>query len=374
MSIASLPEEIFVEIVELLVLPYNDQRAPMLTILRLVCRLWDQSIQQTPSLWTYIWNGTSNIYTEQALRRSGTLGLRVRVSIWAKVLNRDRERFWSALLPHVARWEHADLSGTTGRDIPQALALEAAPRLQSLTLRSPEWQGSNGLFLWPLPNLDSLRIRSFGFPWAPQQHPPARLKHLYIHLKHQAVYSRDPSASLLTQLFDALRECQELVSLHLSNLPIRLNTVQEKPTLISLPHLEVISFGSLQEDLECQLLRTIHVPKCRQIVIFRPYAWAPIDGQVLAALESLASRIGTAKIPNRAVVEFQDSDRGPCLVCDLRAADGGGSFMHLRLQASKHSEYNRRLEEVGLFFHRWVGSFGPNTGWDVRVTSWSATS
>ncbi|KAG8916935.1 hypothetical protein FRC01_002773 [Tulasnella sp. 417] len=374
MSIASLPEEIFVKIVELLLLPYNDQRALRLNILRLVCRRWDESIQQTPSLWTYIWNGTNNIYTEQALRRSGTLGLRVRVSIWEKVLNRDRERFWSALLPHVARWEHADLSGTIGRDIPQALAFKEVPRLQSLSLSSLRWQVSNGPFLWPLPNLDSLRIQNFGFPWSPQQHPSARLKRLYINLNRMAAKKTDSSAPLLTRMFDALRECPELVRLHLSGIPFRSNSLQEKPASISLPRLEVISFGDLGTSVKCQLLETIHVPKCRLIVICQPHVRASIGGQVLAALENLASRIGTTKIPNRAIVEFQDSDHGPCLDCDLRAADGGGSFMRLRLQVSRHSSYKRRFEEVVSFFHRWVGSFGPNTGWDVRVTSWSAVS
>ncbi|KAG8916934.1 hypothetical protein FRC01_002772 [Tulasnella sp. 417] len=377
MSITSLPEEIFAKIVELLLPTYNDQRAPRLNILRLVCRRWDESIQQTPSLWTYIWNGTNNIYTEQALRRSGTLGLRVRVSIWEKVQNRDRERFWSALLPHVGRWEHADLSGTIGRDIPQALAFKAAPRLRSLTLSPLRWQAYNGPFLWPLPNLDSLRIQNFGVPWSPQQHPSARLKHLYINLKTNvlATLHIPSSAPLLAlrQIFDALRECPELVRLHLDGIPYPWNGLQEKPTPISLPHLEVISFGSVATSIKCQLLETIHVPKCRLIVICKPYE-RTMDGQVLAALENLASCIGTTKIPNRAIVEFQDSDHGPCLNCDLRAADGGCSFMRLRLQVSRDSPYNTHLEEVGPFFHRWVGSFGPNTGWDVRVTSWSAIS
>ncbi|KAG8914625.1 hypothetical protein FRC00_011971 [Tulasnella sp. 408] len=365
MPMESLPEEIFIGVVEILVLPHNDLRAPRLTTLRLVCRRWDELIQQTPSLWTYIWNGTNNTYVERALQRSGALGLKVRVSYWRKVKNRDKERFWSALLPHLDRWEHAELSGKLGDSIPHALTLKGASRLRSLALDSNSYNPETiyGSFPWPLPNLESLRIQHFGVSWSTQQYPLARLKYLYIDRAHWGGFGQ--SDLLLTQIFDTLRGCEELVSLHLTGISISSNTPKEKLTPISLPNLEVISL-SLPGSAHCKLLETIHIPKCRLVVIRPRYEASTID-QLLEALENLAGRIGTAKIPNFAIVEGRESE--VYLSCDLRAVDGGGSFMRLKFELDTDSPWNGYLEEAVPFFHRWVRSFGPNTGWEVRITS-----
>ncbi|KAG8904394.1 hypothetical protein FRC01_008741, partial [Tulasnella sp. 417] len=368
MSITLLPEEIFLEIVEILVLPYNDQRAPRLNTLRLVCRRWDETIQQTPSLWTYIWNGTNNTYVEQALLRSGTLGLKVRVSHWKAVKNGDEERFWWALLPHVSRWEQAELSGKIRDNIVQALAHTPAPRLRSLTLTSREPHTPDGLFPWPVPNLESLRIRNFDFHWDPQQFPPARLKHLYINLNRDAIGNAFEHDTQLVQIFDCLRGCQELVSLHLTGIPFVWEIPEGKLAEISLPNLEVISIGACPRHIECKLLETIHIPKCKLIVL-RPWYWGSSSSQIFKALENLASRIVTPRIPNRAIIDAQDSTYETHLGCDLRAVDGGSSFMRLRLEIRGDPSYDALLERARPFLDNWVSSFGPNTGVDVRVTS-----
>ncbi|KAG8914628.1 hypothetical protein FRC00_011974 [Tulasnella sp. 408] len=367
MSMESLPEEIFIEIVKILVLPHYNLRAPRLTTLRLVCRRWDESIQQTPSLWTYIWNGTNNTYVERALQRSGTLGLKVRVSYWPKVKNRDKERFWFALLPHLDRWEHAELSGKLRDSIPHALALKGASRLRSLALdsNSCKYETLYGPFPWPLPKLESLRIQHFKVSWSAQQYPLARLKYLYINLAHRGGFGH--SDLLLTQIFDTLRGCKELVSLQLTGISISSNIPKEKLTSISLPKLEVISM-SLPRSVDCKLLETIHIPKCRLIVI-RPRYEASAMGQLLEALENLAGSIGTAKIPNYAIVEGRES-KEISLSCDLRAVDGRGSFMRLRFEVDTHFPWSGCLQEAVPFFHRWVRSFGPNTGWDVRIRTY----
>ncbi|KAG8914629.1 hypothetical protein FRC00_011975 [Tulasnella sp. 408] len=371
MSMASLPEEIFIEIVEIMVHPHNDLRALRLNTLRLVCRRWDEWIQQTPSLWTYVWNGNNNTYVERALQRSEPLGLKVRVSYWPKVKNRDTERFWSALLPHVDRWEHAELSGKLGDSIPHALALKGASRLRSLALdsNSRKYETIYGPFPWSLPNLESLRIHNIGVPWSPQQHPLARLKYLYINL-HQTEGGYGYPDPLLMDILDSLRECQELVSLHLTGMRVSSDIPKETLTPISLPNLEFISIGSLPESVECKLLETIRIPKCRLIVI-RPWSGAWSIDQLLETLDNLAGHIGTATIPNYAIVEAQESDYEAYLDCDLRAVDGGGSFMRLRLGVSDHLPWDEFLQEAVPFFHRWVKSFGPNNGWNVRIATFS---
>ncbi|KAG9047799.1 hypothetical protein FS837_001455 [Tulasnella sp. UAMH 9824] len=369
MSMESLPEEIFIEIIEILILPYNDLRAPRLNTLRLVCRRWDELIQQTPSLWTYIWNGTNNIYVERALRCSGTLGLKVRVSHWPKVKNRDKERFWSLLLPHLDRWEHAVLSGNLEDNIPHALARKGASRLRSLALDSDSWKYEtiHGPFPGWLPSLESLRIQNFGVSWSTQQYPLARLKRLYINLPQRAGFGQ--SDLLLRQIIDSLRECQQLVSLHLTGIHTSPDILTENLTPIILPNLEVISL-SLPRSVDCKLLETIHVPKCRLIVI-RPWYWASALDQLLKALENLAGGIGTAKISNCATVEAQESYYKAYLGCDLRAVDSGSSFMRLRLEVNAHLSWKRCLQETVPFFHRWIGSFGPDNGWDIRITTYS---
>ncbi|KAG8904407.1 hypothetical protein FRC01_008739, partial [Tulasnella sp. 417] len=368
MSITLLPEEIFLQIVEILVLPYNDQRAPRLNTLRLVCRRWDETIQQTPSLWTYIWNGTKNTYVEQALLRSGTLGLKVRVSHWKAVKNQDEEGFWSALLPHVSRWEHAELSGKIEDNVLQALAHRPAPRLRSLALSSREPHAPDGFFPWPVPNLESLRIRNFGFPWDPQQFPPAGLKHLYINLNRHAISRAFRHELKLVQMFDCLRGCQELLSLHLTGIAFLWEIPEEKLTEISLPKLEVISIGACPRPIECKLLETIHIPKCKLIVL-RPWYWGSTASQIFRALENLASRVVTTRIPNRAIIDAQDSTYETHLGCDLRAVDGGSSFMRLRLEIRGDPPYDALLERARPFLDNWISFFGPNTGVDVRVTS-----
>ncbi|KAG8914627.1 hypothetical protein FRC00_011973 [Tulasnella sp. 408] len=367
----SLPGEIFIEIVEIMVLPHKDLRAPRLTTLRLVCRRWDEWIQQTPSLWTYIWNGTNNTYVERALQRSGTLGLKVRVSCWRKVKNRDKERFWSALLPHVDRWEHAKLSGRIGDSIPQVLALKGASKLQSLALdsNSYKYHTIRAPFPWPLPNLESLHIQDVGVQWSTHQYSLARLKYLYINCHRRGGFGG--FQLLLPQVIDTLRECQELVSLHITGVFTAWD-IKEKSPLVSLPKLEVISL-SLQRFIGYRLLETIQIPKCRLIVI-RIWSRADIRKPPLKALEALAGCMGTAKIPNRATVEAQESYYEAYLSCDLRAVDSGSSFMRLRLEVYKRIPWNTRLQETVPFLHRWIGSFGPNTGWDVRITSSSLDS
>ncbi|KIO18648.1 hypothetical protein M407DRAFT_157362 [Tulasnella calospora MUT 4182] len=43
--------------------------------------------------------------------------------------------------------------------------------------------------------------------------------------------------------------------------------------------------------------------------------------------------------------------------------------MYLKLEVDAEPPYHGLLEEAGPFFHHWASSFGPNTGWDVQVTS-----
>ncbi|KAG8953624.1 hypothetical protein FRC04_001828 [Tulasnella sp. 424] len=355
MSISSLPEEIFIQIVEILVQPYDEQRSARLDTLRLVCRPWNKLIQRTSSLWTYIWNGTSNTYVEQALLRSGTLGLKVRASHWSKLKNQNRERFWSAVLPHIDRWEHAELELRLWEIIPLARAGTAAPRLRSLVLGHGKRQAIDGLFPWPLPNLESLEIRDGGFRWTPQQFPSARLKYLYIAGKN--------GGPNLPDFVDIVRRCQELVSLHLT-MPFQGSRVVKNLASISLPNLEIIALGFYPKMADkCKLLEALHVPKCR-LITFQFDSWSANTPQ-FEVFESLAGRIGTAKVQNRAILELQGSGNGMDVDCDIRATDGGGSLFRLRLVSL--SLAGQVLEAVGPFFHRLVSSFGPNAGWDIRV-------
>lgn len=87
----------------------------------------------------------------------------------------------------------------------------------------------------------------------------------------------------------------------------------------------------------------------------------------------MARRIGTGKVPNRAVLEVQGTEQSTYLDCDLRAVDGG-RLVRLKLEFYELLGFGELMEEVGPFLHTWVSSFGPNTGWDVRVASYAAES
>ena len=136
-----------------------------------VSRRWRTIALETPHLWTYI-HITPNMPTElivNYLRRSGSLGLDIRINFWCIPENLiDLSRVLSPVIPQAWRWNHLAVIASSRKAIQLALSEFgpiAAPRLQSIHIAQPTFSQpvfdfeKETIFRSGAPALTALRVQ-----------------------------------------------------------------------------------------------------------------------------------------------------------------------------------------------------------------------
>ncbi|KAG8953628.1 hypothetical protein FRC04_001832 [Tulasnella sp. 424] len=104
MPISSLPEELFVQIINGTLHRFDPAYWAQLQETRLVCKRWNEIIEGNPSLWAFISSHMNRIRIQESLHFSGSHDLTVSAFV-------GNEEFWERILPHASRWADLVING-----------------------------------------------------------------------------------------------------------------------------------------------------------------------------------------------------------------------------------------------------------------------
>lgn len=343
MPISSLPEELFVQIINHNIQQFDPAYWAQLQEIRLVCKRWNEIIEGTPSLWALISSHMNRIRIQESLHFSGSHDLTVSAFV-------GNEEFWERILPHASRWADLVINGVQHEESMEKVRSTSVPRLTSLTLAWCD-DGVVDAFSGKLLSLKHLMLHRAPCPWSPADFQSASLKSLRL-IEHPFRSSHDTF-----QMFEILRSCTELVTFHLS-------ASRTPPSLpqslvpVSLPHLTELSLQDMKNDFLHLILQTLHVPNCRSVAI-RGEAEEGFAGVGHAVLSK-----GWGQVRERGRISI--SMAGVIVDCEL-VNERAGEPVRLQLDFRVTGTDSTALDCIEAFGREFRDCIGLNVSWDLSV-------